>query len=357
MNIQTPINNVIEHIHSYHFIIAKSEEIQKRRLPCVITTATQRHGSKKKTVGKLKEPQLCIGVWNNGLMYDYYCYNKNGLICQKDLDGSGICESGWEIFGAQCYRRLRKHGSGATFKDAKTLCSTENAYIMMPQSQNDAGSIATTLDCGSHCWIGITDFDADHIYTWEDGAEENQSNLYFGDGEPNNRNQHYMCAYVQNGQFYNGECTETRRVICEIDAIDNMTTTASIQISTKTESTSADLQTTVHTFATTTNPTSMTESEKTTIKLMTFPVTIMSVFGMACIDKCTSYCSEYINGSVDARPNILYRVDRKSLSSYRRSHQSAPDSRMSSLYIGCVGCAILIMTILFIIMLDFLPSA
>lgn len=85
--------------------------------------------------------------------------------------------------------------------------------------------------------------------------------------------------------------------------------------------------------------------------------TTMSVSGMVCIDKCTSYCSEYTNGSVDARQNVPYRVDRKSLSSYRRRHRSEPDSRTSSLYIGCVGCVILIMTVLFIIMLDFLPSA
>lgn len=29
------------------------------------------------------------------------------------------------------------------------------------------------------CWIGITDFDADHTYTWENGTDINQSSLYF----------------------------------------------------------------------------------------------------------------------------------------------------------------------------------
>ncbi|XP_071123808.1 macrophage mannose receptor 1-like [Mytilus edulis] len=258
---------------------------------------------------KSTEPQLCIGVWSNGFMFDYHCFSTSGVICQRSIDGSGNCDPGWEKFGGtMCYKRLRHFSSGLRFKNAKILCSTENAYIMMPQSQIDAKSIATALDCGNKCWIGITDFDADHTYTWEDGTNEIQSNLYFGLGEPNHRDQHYMCAFIQDGPFNNGECADTKKVICEIDASDRKTTT-------------------------------------------------MSVSGMVCIDKCTSYCSEYTNGSVDARQNVPYRVDRKSLSSYRRRHRSEPDPRTSSLYIGCVGCVILIMTVLFIIMLDFLPSA
>ncbi|VDI24936.1 Hypothetical predicted protein [Mytilus galloprovincialis] len=200
------------------------------------------------------------------------------------ITSGGNCDPGWDKIGTMCYKRLRHLSSGLRFKDAKILCSTENAYIMMPQSQIEAQSITSALDCGTK------------------------------------------------------------------------TTTDFIQISTKTGSISADIHSTVHTIATTKNPTSMAESEITTNNPMTLPVTIMSVSGMVCIDKCASYCSEFINGSVDARQNVPYRVDRKSLSSYRRRHRSEPDSRTSSLYIGCVGCVILIMTVLFIIMLDFLPS-
>lgn len=35
--------------------------------------------------------------------------------------------------------------------------------------------------------------------------------------EPTKRDRDYICAYIQNGLFYNGACTTSERVICEID--------------------------------------------------------------------------------------------------------------------------------------------
>lgn len=61
----------------------------------------------------------------------------------------GNCDPGWDKIGTMCYKRLRHLSSGLRFKDAKILCSTENAYIMMPQSQIEAQSITSALDCGT----------------------------------------------------------------------------------------------------------------------------------------------------------------------------------------------------------------
>ncbi|CAG2246996.1 unnamed protein product [Mytilus edulis] len=62
-------------------------------------------------------PQLCIGVWDTtGLMFDYYCYNTQGLICQKERNNTGSCELGWTRYGTQCFKRLRHHlNDGVTF--------------------------------------------------------------------------------------------------------------------------------------------------------------------------------------------------------------------------------------------------
>ncbi|CAG2251164.1 unnamed protein product [Mytilus edulis] len=119
------------------------------------------------------------------------------------------------MYGTQCYKRLRQYLNGVTFREARTLCSNEFADVMMPQLQSQAQYIVNLLDCGNLCWIGVTDFDADHIYTWEDGTDESQSNLYFGAGEPNRRDRDYMCAYILDSLLYDGACTATERVICE----------------------------------------------------------------------------------------------------------------------------------------------
>ncbi|CAG2217397.1 unnamed protein product [Mytilus edulis] len=98
--------------------------------------------------------------------------------------------------------------------------------------------------------------------------------------------------------------------------------------------------------------------DNATIMPSTFLGHTISASDVPCIIQCISNSSETLNTNNDVRPiTIPYKVDLKSLSSYRRRYKSADDPRMSSFYIGCVGIAVLVMSILFIIMLDCLPSA
>ncbi|CAG2246991.1 CD206 [Mytilus edulis] len=53
-------------------------------------------------------------------------------------------------------------------------------------------------------------------------------------------------------------------------------------------------------------------------------------------------------------PNDI-RLDKTTLSSYIRKKNSGSDPRKSSFYIGCVGLTVLVMSVLFIVVLDFLP--
>ncbi|VDI24935.1 Hypothetical predicted protein, partial [Mytilus galloprovincialis] len=284
-----------------------------------------------------------------------------------------------------------------------------------------------------------------------------------------------ICAYIHNDQFYNGECTASEKVICEINAIDSSKTSASAQMSTPMESTSTQMSTpmeststqmstpmeststqmstpmeststqmstpmeststqmstpmestsskiqlttyasafmtnpitlankysqpeatsdkiltTVHISATKTTPTTGSKASTTfdvntasgitstgpnrsadnttvnqpvvqydnaTIMPSTFLGHTISASDVPCIIQCTSQPSGNINSNNVVDPNIPYKVDLKSLSSYRRRYKSADDPRMSSFYIGCVGIAVLVLSILFIILLDCLPSA
>ncbi|CAG2251166.1 unnamed protein product [Mytilus edulis] len=52
---------------------------------------------------------------------------------------------------------------------------------------------------------------------------------------------------------------------------------------------------------------------------------------------------------------ITYRLDKTTLSSYIRKRSSASDPRKSSFYIGCVGIIVLVLSVLFIVVLDFIP--
>ncbi|CAG2231193.1 unnamed protein product [Mytilus edulis] len=97
--------------------------------------------------------------------------------------------------------------------------------------------------------------------------------------------------------------------------------------------------------------------DNATIMPSTFLGHTISASDVPCILQCTSQPSGNINSNNVVEPNIPYKVDLKSLSSYRRRYKSADDPRMSSFYIGCVGIAVLVLSILFIILLDCLPSA
>lgn len=74
-----------------------------------------------------------------------------------------------------------------------------------------------------------------------------------------------------------------------------------------------------------------------------------------CLHQCGCNCST--RAATTHKPNSFtgYTLDKTRLSSYIRRKTSASDPRKSSFYIGCVGFTILVLSIFFIIVLDFLP--
>ncbi|VDI51183.1 Hypothetical predicted protein [Mytilus galloprovincialis] len=80
-----------------------------------------------------------------------------------------------------------------------------------------------------------------------------------------------------------------------------------------------------------------------------------------CTEYCTiSYtckCEESLGTTTSSTPVTQYKVDKKTLSSYKRRYQSASDPRKSSFYIGCVGITVLVVSCAFVVTLDFVPRA
>ncbi|VDI52932.1 Hypothetical predicted protein [Mytilus galloprovincialis] len=72
---------------------------------------------------------------------------------------------------------------------------------------------------------------------------------------------------------------------------------------------------------------------------------------------CTCHCLDVPNTADNSVLVNQLKIDKKTLSSYKRRLQSATDPRKSSLYIGCVGIVVFSVTVAFIVILDFLPNA
>lgn len=79
-----------------------------------------------------------------------------------------------------------------------------------------------------------------------------------------------------------------------------------------------------------------------------------------CSEQCSSTCTcSCPKTSVTLNSNTLInqlKIDKKTLSSYKRRLQSATDHRISSYYIGCVGITVFSVTVGFIVLLAFYPE-
>ncbi|CAG2205175.1 unnamed protein product [Mytilus edulis] len=71
---------------------------------------------------------------------------------------------------------------------------------------------------------------------------------------------------------------------------------------------------------------------------------------------CSWVCPKALGKPTSKVPVTQLKIDKKTLSSYKRKQQCATDPRKSSYYIGCVGLTILILYFAFIVLLDCLPK-
>ncbi|CAG2246162.1 unnamed protein product [Mytilus edulis] len=319
-------------------------------------------------------PSLCIGIGRStGELYDQICSFHQGVICQKDVGNTGSCESGWVKDGFLCYKLFRKKLDGVIYTEALDMCKEDGAELIMPKSSLVAKWISTSFGCS--CWIGLTDYNADGMYIWNDGTLENISNMWWYQGgsrfalQPDNREKNNLCAYVYRGELYDDDCSSLNNVICEVNATDQMSTIFDISSDTPSKSyidtSTADVSRTSSLIP---GGTSVSEKMSTLRKIHTNGAsTADETTTVANLTKhrvtCTTPCdclwnyTDPSDNKHDRQTYLPYKVNKKTLSSYRGRRQCARDYRKSALYLGCGGITVLVLFPLFIVMLDFLPSA
>ncbi|VDI53016.1 Hypothetical predicted protein [Mytilus galloprovincialis] len=76
----------------------------------------------------------------------------------------------------------------------------------------------------------------------------------------------------------------------------------------------------------------------------------------SCTQTCACNCPTAPDTPTSSNTLAQLKIDKKTLSSYKRRHKSAWDPRKSSFYIGCVGITVLVLSAAFIVILDFIPT-
>ncbi|CAC5381864.1 COLEC12 [Mytilus coruscus] len=233
-------------------------------------------------------------------------------------------DASWQLEGTRCYKVIQYQSSGVIYQEGKELCRDEhsNSTLLMPKTAEENTVIELFESIVGWFWIGLTDFDADNKWTWEDGSPANFTDWIHGN--PNNALE--MCVTLAYGGWHDNICTALRGVICQLDAVYQESTTS---ITTSTQ---------------TTNPQQSTSDKEAELST-----------SETCSCNCDSSTSEpnpTHASTIDTNTLILNNYY---LSSAIRRRTSASDPRRSSFYIGCVGVAVLVISVSFIVLLDFLP--
>ncbi|CAG2228131.1 unnamed protein product [Mytilus edulis] len=334
-------------------------------------------------------PHLCVYNYY-GYMFDYDCMTNIGVVCQRDQEYCPTNDPVWKHNGLWCYIVLLYYANGVTYDEAKYMCSNINGTVIMPKTRTDARWITYNLDFGGQWWIGLTDNDADNVYTWEDGTNQNLSTLYWFQGsdtidpQPNARDNASLCAVMIDGEIYDVVCSTNHKVVCQVDAKTGLQTTLYNQTTKLADSETTTLPTeTTGIPATFYNQTTNLVSLETTtfrsettgipatfynqttkhakLETTTLPATNMSLTftSLECealwMNQRNCNCQEPSASTEIQNDIIMHRLDKTMLSSNIRKKSSASDPRRSSFYIGCVGIIVLVSSMLFIVVLDFIP--
>ncbi|XP_076071678.1 C-type lectin 1-like [Mytilus galloprovincialis] len=232
--------------------------------------------------------------------------------------------SSWQLEGTRCYKVILHQSSGVIYQEGKELCRDEhfNSTLVMPKTAEENTVIELFESIVGWFWIGLTDFDGNNKWTWEDGSSATFTDWI--NGNPDNALE--QCVTLAWGGWHDNYCTALRGVICQLDAVYQESTT------------------------------SMTSSTQTTnIQQSTSDEEAELSTNEPCLCNCDSPTSEpYPTHASTVDTNTLI-LNKYYLSSAVRRRTSASDPRRSSFYIGCVGVAVLVITISFVILLDFLP--
>ncbi|VDI03761.1 Hypothetical predicted protein [Mytilus galloprovincialis] len=221
-----------------------------------------------------------------------------------------------------------------SFSDIRLGTIEEGELIFYP-----AGTFSTS----DEETLNITTFDNDLFPTDEPRPSQNTSANYLstlsvGTSIPSQRTVTEILTMF----------AETTEVV-EIKTTDGMTTT------------SGDLQSTITIGDTEISDTSAksasTISTSIPLELVTTPSSYSMVGTEPSNNTCECNCPKASVTPINNGVLDQLKIDKKTLSSYKRRRKSATDPRNSSFYIGCVGITVLVISVAFIVLLDCIPRA
>ncbi|CAG2194836.1 unnamed protein product [Mytilus edulis] len=232
----------------------------------------------------------------------------------------------WSLFGTSCYKIIEGEFNYAV---ATQTCHAYGGYIIMPKTEVEINYFKT--------FVQDRDEFADCVRLKEDG------------------------------KLWDMGCSASYKTICQRDA--DQETTSIIDITSSLEITTTDAITSDSPILTTeTDPLGPTTAELSTDANISVESStrsnapkVLSTSSYGIVTNSTEHCnwlfvcSNHVNKTQGSQ-GFIYKVDTKQLSSYKRKHQSAWDPRKSSLYIGSVGIAVLVLTIMLIMFLDCVPT-
>ncbi|CAH1802909.1 unnamed protein product, partial [Owenia fusiformis] len=173
----------------------------------------------------------CVEVLKAGLANDENCASRRGYICKYVPSGTEACPHEWVRGGPYCYYiSTRSDTTKTDWNTARTICQlTPGADLMWIDAPAEASwlqDVVTKLWSirgagGSRgWWIGANNLpDGDkNQWKWNDQQQSTNDPTLFLDWDVNptvDPNAEEHCGIIAHGLFYDGECYNGQRYICQ----------------------------------------------------------------------------------------------------------------------------------------------
>ncbi|XP_071125815.1 C-type lectin 1-like [Mytilus edulis] len=120
---------------------------------------------------------------------------------------------GWDLLGSKCYKVIRLQSSGVSYHEGRSLCAIENskATPIMPKTEQENALAVQFENTVGYFWLGLTDFDEDNIWNWEDGTLASFTDWI--NGNPDILTEH--CVALAFTGWHDNPCSVLRGVVCQ----------------------------------------------------------------------------------------------------------------------------------------------
>ncbi|XP_050725050.1 macrophage mannose receptor 1-like [Eriocheir sinensis] len=126
---------------------------------------------------------------------------------------AAVCEEGWDMFNAMCYKVSDGQASWPTAREA---CLDQGAQLAAVTSEGQHHFLVARLLSIGSAWIGLNDRVEEGTFTWADGTKPRYTNWH--DREPNNLGVGEDCVEIKSvGRYMWNDlpCDAERRFVCQ----------------------------------------------------------------------------------------------------------------------------------------------